>query len=130
MNFVTSSGVGGRPIRSKLKRRMSVRRSASGESRNLSCSSLARMNRSIGLRARFESLGDGIAGCFADLKLHQSDLSGVFVWPADLACPKRTQANAVIRMVLPSFMHKSKWSFGLGVIMGDERWRENPKRVR
>ena len=45
----TSAGVGGKPIRSKLSRRISVRRSASGAGSSCSWASRARMNRSISL---------------------------------------------------------------------------------
>ena len=46
----TSSGVGGRPIRSKYSRRISVRRSASGDGDSPLSLSFARMKRSISFR--------------------------------------------------------------------------------
>src|SRR5258708_2509016 len=75
MNFATSSGLGGSPVRSKLKRRINVRRSASGEDESFSCSSFARMNTSIGLRAHSLFFTSGRGGRVAGLQLHQSHLS-------------------------------------------------------
>ena len=50
-NAAISAGVGGRPIRSNVARRSSVRRSAGGEGARPFCSSRARMKRSTGERS-------------------------------------------------------------------------------
>src|SRR5215471_1018223 len=54
--------VGGRPIRSRLKRRSSVTRSASGEGVKPSSSKRERMNRSIGVLTQAVFLTSGGAG--------------------------------------------------------------------
>ena len=51
-NASISSGVGGRPIRSNERRRIKVRRSASGLGLSPCFSSVARMNASIGVRTQ------------------------------------------------------------------------------
>ncbi len=71
-NASTSSGVGGRPIRSKYRRRISVRRSASGDGDNPVSFSFARTKLSIGLALASGSRLTGTAGLLRGLKLHQS----------------------------------------------------------
>jgi len=58
---VRSPGEGGSPIRSKLSRRMSVARSASGDGARFCFSRRARMNASIGVRTQPLSLATGSA---------------------------------------------------------------------
>ena len=60
-NAAISPGVGGSPIRSKERRRISVRRSASCDGRRPFSASLARMNRSIGVR-RQPAIANSIGG--------------------------------------------------------------------
>ena len=50
-NDSTSSGSGGRPVKSKQTRRRRVRRSASGDNFSVCVSSFFRIRRSIGFRA-------------------------------------------------------------------------------
>src|SRR5262249_33439065 len=61
-NRSTSSGVGGKPVRSNVNRRMRTRRSASGACRNPTPSSPARMNRSMGFRDQPASPTSGTSG--------------------------------------------------------------------
>src|SRR5215213_10540781 len=62
MNASTSAGDGGRPVMSRLTRRMSVSRDASGEGRMLSFSRRARTNASIGFRTDASPLTRGTSG--------------------------------------------------------------------
>ena len=64
MKASTSAGVGGRPVRSKVTRRMSVARSASGEGESPSASRRARMKASMGLRIQAEFFTAGRGGFF------------------------------------------------------------------
>ena len=57
-----SSGVGGKPVRSKVSRRRSVARSASGAAAARCASRPARMNASIGFRTQDAFLTSGTAG--------------------------------------------------------------------
>src|SRR5205814_7430364 len=59
-----SAGVGGRPVRSKVARRISVRRSAGGAGVNRFASSFARMKRSIGILHQAAFFTFGSAGRF------------------------------------------------------------------
>ena len=61
-NASTSSGVGGRPIRSRVSRRISVVRSAGGDGARPSVSSRASTNRSIGFLTQAASRTGGAAG--------------------------------------------------------------------
>ena len=74
----TSSGVGGRPIKSKLNRRISVRRSASGESVSFSACNRARMKASMGLRREVFAPTEGTAGRVTGL----SDQCNSFALPS------------------------------------------------
>ena len=58
----TSSGVGGRPVRSKVTRRSSVRLSAGGEGWSPSASSRASTNRSMSEIGQCLSFTDGVGG--------------------------------------------------------------------
>ena len=66
-----SWGFGGRPVKSNERRRIRVRRSASGAGVKFFCSSAARMKRSIGLRTQPECAGftDGGETCLRGWKL-------------------------------------------------------------
>src|SRR5690349_6849199 len=57
-----SSGVGGRPIKSNVARRMSVRRSGAGDGARPFASNRARINRSIEVRGQLPFLTCGGAG--------------------------------------------------------------------
>ncbi len=62
--------MGGRPWRSKVRRRISVRRSASGRGRRPSASSRARMNASTGVRTQSGSRTAGTGGRSSGRKAH------------------------------------------------------------
>ena len=91
------SRVGGRPIRSRLARRSSVARSASGEGFKLARSSRSRTNASTGLRTQSGRLVRGAAGrtggtkaqCFLGSGSLAADVSGQ---AAPLAIQRRTRS--------------------------------------
>jgi hypothetical protein len=60
----TSSGVGGRPIRSNVARRMSASRAAGGDGCILLASSFARTNASTGVFTQLASWTVGTGGSF------------------------------------------------------------------
>src|SRR5439155_9256620 len=79
MHGLVSTIVGGRPMRSKLSRRISVTRSASAEGVSFSASNFARTNRSMGFRGQLRFFTAGTAGRTAGLKAQCSffDRAGV-----------------------------------------------------
>ena len=68
----TSSGVGGRPVRSKLARRMSVRLSAGAARLSPLSANFAMMNASIGLRERTAGTAGFVIGLKAQCLLPSS----------------------------------------------------------
>src|SRR3954471_23840955 len=81
-NASTSSGVGGRPIRSSVARRISVRRSAGFTGSRPSRSRRARMKRSTSVFGHSAFFTDGAAGCASGWNDHHARCSGVIVLPA------------------------------------------------
>src|SRR5688572_28442337 len=75
MKASTSSGLGGKPVRSNVARRISVRASARGEGASFDFSSLARTNESIRLCAQlvlFTSGNDCVLGGWNDQNFRPS----------------------------------------------------------
>src|SRR5262245_61530023 len=85
MNASTSSGFGGKPVRSKYRRRMSVTRSASGDDLTLAAANFARMNLSTGLLSRLNigaywkgGSGGRFTGSYAQWPCHGAPCSTHF----------------------------------------------------
>ncbi len=85
-NESISAGVGGRPCRSYVRRRMSVARSATGAGRILAHSSLERMNRSTGVRTQSVCRTPGRGGRRRGFSDHHSPS---FTAPAFSCCTDR-----------------------------------------
>ena len=88
-NASTSAGVGGSPVRSKVSRRMSVRRSAGAAGLRLFASSFARINRSTGVMHHVPFFTAGNAGRRTgwndQCELREADVShfaGFALWPS------------------------------------------------
>ena len=66
----TSSGVGGRPVRSNVARRINASREASGACETPAASRRASTNRSTGVRTHASSRTAGGAGATSGFQLH------------------------------------------------------------
>ena len=105
LNDAISSGVGGRPCKSNVRRRIMVRRSASGRGRRPLDSRAASRKTSIGFRDHLPSITAGSGDLASGRMAHQSDFGGFRVIPSGQWAPcsihRRRSATSAVESGLP-----------------------------
>src|SRR5262249_44687376 len=125
----TSSGVGGRPVKSRYKRRISVRRSAGVTGLRWFISSVATMKASIGLRTQRVALTDGTAGRLTDKKAQCFSSLPFPFWASGAparpgARRARTRRDGVLQGIRHAFIRRSSCIQPVGKVpFGDPDWR-------
>ena len=104
----TSSGVGGKPVRSRVTRRISAVLLASGSGSSPSSSSRSRMNRSISLTGQAASLTAGSAGFCGRLERPVPGPGGPLLDPAPQA-RRSARASADLPLFLGGICWSGSW---------------------
>ena len=133
MKVVTSSGVGGSPVRSSATRRMSAYWSASGAGDRPAASSPDSTKASIGLRTQDWLETSGIAGRSSGCQAHQSPPRGISISSSDAALGSAPTPSA---QVPPSRTHSvriarsASGSWPVGGIAYSSLFQEIISRIR